>query len=128
MIFIVGPVVRHQEALWEPWITFTGVCTHLLRTLMELPAHISEVASLSPCGCWADDFYLCGRSPQKSDDTSKQNVFPCTGHVPIIRWSGFHYGHPPCHDYTTALSPEAGHVVPTESLFPEGTLVFLPLN
>lgn len=112
--------VRHQETLWELWIACTGVCTHL--------AHVSEVACLSPCGCWADDFYLCGRSPQKFDGTSKQSVFPCTGHVPGIRWSGFHHGHALCHVHTTAFSPEDCYVVQTETLCPEGALVFLSSN
>lgn len=125
---MIFTAVRHQDALWKLWIACPAVCTHLLRILVELLAHISEVACLSPCSCWADYFYMCGRSPQEFDGTSKQSVFSCTGHVPVIRWPGFHHGHTPCRVYTTALSPEDLHVVQTETLCPEGTLEFLSLN
>lgn len=90
MIFTVELAVRYQETFWELWLACIEVCIHLPYIIMKLLAHISEVACLSLCSCWADALYLCRRFLQKSDVSSKQNVFACKRVCPsyqMVRFS-----------------------------------------
>lgn len=96
-IFTVGPAVTYQETFCKLWLACIEVCMHLLYILMKLLAHISEVACLYLCSCWADALYLCGRFLQKFDGTSKQNGFACKRACPsyqMVRFSTWAHSFP----------------------------------